>query len=67
MQFFEDLGSLVEQRWRDRNYDDDVFPEIAVEALSEANPNKHVDPWEIIRWLNKTTQLPEQPVPLDHI
>src|SRR6185503_17079969 len=60
MQFFEDLGSLVEQRWRDQNYDDDVFPDIAVEALSEGNPNRHVDPWDIIRWLNKTPQLPEQ-------
>jgi len=60
MQFFEDLGSSVEQRWRDQNYDDEVFPAIALEALSEANPNKHVDPWDIIRWLNKTPQLPEQ-------
>jgi len=60
MKFFENLGSLVEQRWRDQNYDDGVFPEIAAEALAEADPSKHVDPWDIIRWLNKTTQLPEQ-------
>lgn len=60
MQFFEDLGSLVEHRWRDQNYDDECFPEIAAEALTTADPNKHVAPWDIIRWLNKTTQLPEQ-------
>lgn len=60
MQFFQDLGALVEQRWRDQNYDDEVFPEIAVEALAEVDPSKHVDPWDIIRWLNKTAQLPEQ-------
>jgi len=60
MQFFQHLGSLVEHRWRNQNYDDEIFPEIAAEALAETNPNKHVNPWDIIQWLNKTTQLPEQ-------
>jgi hypothetical protein len=60
MQFFQDLGSLVEHRWRDQNYNEEVFPEIAAEALAEANPSKQVNPWDIIRWLNNTTQLPEQ-------
>ncbi|MFY9555699.1 MAG: hypothetical protein WAV47_13380 [Blastocatellia bacterium] len=60
MQFFQELGSLVEQRWKDRNYDEEAFPEIAAEALSETNPNKWVNPWEIIRWVNTTPQLPAQ-------
>jgi hypothetical protein len=60
MQFFRDLGSLVEQRWRDHNYDEEVFPDIAAEALAETAPVERVDPWDIIRWLNRTTQLPEQ-------
>lgn len=60
MQFFEDLGSLVEERWKDQNYDDEGFPKIAAEALAEADLSKHVNPWEIIRWLCKTTQFPEQ-------
>jgi hypothetical protein len=60
MEFFQDLGSLVERRWRDQNYDDEVFPELALGALAEADPSKHVDPWDIIRWLNKTAHLPEQ-------
>jgi hypothetical protein len=60
MQFFHELGSLVEQRWRDVNYDEGVFPEIAAEALSETMPSSRVNPWDIIRWLNTTTELPEQ-------
>ncbi len=60
MQFFQDLGSLVEDRWKQENYDDKAFPEIAAEALSETNPSKCVDPWEIIRWVNTTSQLPAQ-------
>lgn len=60
MRFFEDLGSLIEQRWRERAYDEEVFPDIAAEALAEANPSGRLDPWEIIRWLNTTKQLPEQ-------
>src|SRR3989442_10718966 len=60
MQFFQYLGSLVEERWRDHDYNDEIFPEIAVQALAEADPSKWVDPWEIIRWVNTTSQLPAQ-------
>lgn len=60
MQFFQELGALVERRWRDQNYDEAVFPEIAAEALVETNPTQHVSPWEIIRWVNRATELPEQ-------
>ena len=60
MKFFKDLGSLVEGRWRDVNYDESAFPEIAAQALAETNPNRHQDPWDIIRWLHTTPQLPRQ-------
>lgn len=60
MQFFRDLGSLVEQRWRDESYNEEVFPEIAEQALAETAPHGQVDPWDVIRWLNTTTELPEQ-------
>jgi hypothetical protein len=60
MQFFVNLGSLVEKRWSDKNYDEDCFPEIASQALLEYDPSEHVDPWEIIRWCHVTPQLPGQ-------
>ncbi|MBI4469762.1 MAG: hypothetical protein HY650_10635 [Acidobacteria bacterium] len=60
MQFFQDLGSLLERRWREQNYSETVFPTIAATALEECAPHEHVDPWDIIHWLNTTTQLPTQ-------
>src|SRR5215216_4020345 len=60
MQVFHELGSLIEQRWRDENYNEEVFPEIAGQALVETTPYREVDPWDIIRWVNTTTQLPKQ-------
>ncbi|HET8677938.1 MAG TPA: hypothetical protein VFO63_19210 [Blastocatellia bacterium] len=60
MQFFQDLGSLVEQRWRDTDYNEEAFPEIAERALVETAPYKQVDPWDVIRWLNTTPQIPFQ-------
>jgi hypothetical protein len=60
MQFFNELGSLVEQRWKDRNYDEGAFPDIAAQALAESSPNKRISPWEIIRWLYTTPDISGQ-------
>jgi hypothetical protein len=60
MQPFAELGALVEGRWRDQNYDEHSFPEIAAKALAESNLTAQVDPWEIIRWVHNTPQLPRQ-------
>jgi hypothetical protein len=60
MQFFYELGSLIEQRWRDKNYDEESFPDIAAQALAELNPSQQVDAWEIVRWVHTEKQLPSQ-------
>lgn len=60
MEFFGELGSFVEERWRGQSYNDDSFPHIAAEALATVAPSAHVDPWRIIRWLYTTTHLPAQ-------
>ena len=60
MQPFTELGRLVESRWRDQNYNEDLFPGIAAQALTEMNLSERVDPWEIIRWVHTTPDLPEQ-------
>ena len=57
---FAELGALVESRWRAQDYNESVFPGIAAQALSELNLSARVDPWEIIRWVHKTPDLPEQ-------
>ena len=60
MKFSQDLGSLVEGRWKDVNYEEEAFPEIAARALAETDPNRTQDPWEVIRWLYTTPELPKQ-------
>ena len=57
---FAELGALVECRWRAQDYNESVFPGIAAQALSELNLSARVDPWEIVRWVHKTPDLPEQ-------
>ena len=60
MQFFANLGSLLEERWKENNYDEDRFPETAFQALVETDPSEHVDPWDIIRWCHTTREWPGQ-------
>jgi hypothetical protein len=60
MQPFTELGALVEGRWRDKNYDESVFPDIAATALRQADLTARVDPWDIIRWVHTTIDPPRQ-------
>ena len=49
MEEFQKLGALVESRWRAENYSEQLFPEIAAQALVDADLPARVDPWEIDR------------------
>lgn len=60
MEDFEKLGAVVETRWKAENYNEELFPEIAAQALNEADLPARVGPWEIIRWVHTTVSLPEQ-------
>jgi len=60
MEDFQELGALVERRWKAEDYSEELFPEVAAQALSEADLPARVDPWEIIRWVHTTVALPEQ-------
>lgn len=60
MRLFEELGGLIEQRWRDQNYAESAFPEIAAQSLSESNLCDRVDPWAIIGWVHSAATLPVQ-------
>jgi hypothetical protein len=60
MKVFEDLGLLVERLWREKNYHDGVFPEIAARALEETGLTGRVSPWEIVRWVHTAHHLPRQ-------
>lgn len=60
MKIFQDLGEKIEKIWRDKNYDEDSFPQIAENALLEADLPKKVSPWEIATWALGETFLPRQ-------
>jgi hypothetical protein len=60
MQIFQEFGALIESRWRDENYSEQVFPELAAQALTESNLPAQVDAWEIIRWVQGAGSLPDQ-------
>ena len=36
MKFFNELGSLVEGRWKEKNYSEELFPSIAAKASKRA-------------------------------
>lgn len=60
MQEFQTLGELIEKRWRQQNYNEQVFPDLAAQALTESDLPSRVDPWEIIRWVQSAPALPDQ-------
>ncbi len=60
MQLFQEFGALVESRWRNENYNEQIFPELAAQALTESNLPAQVDAWEIIRWVQTAGTLPDQ-------
>lgn len=60
MEEFEQLGALIEKRWKAENYSEQLFPEIAAQSLAEIDLPARVDPWDIIRWVHTAITLPEQ-------
>lgn len=60
MEFFEQLGTAIEQSWKDVDYLESAFPDISAQKLVEADAIQNLDPWEIISSLHATATLPDQ-------
>lgn len=60
MEQFQKLGADVEYLWREKNYDETLFPAIAANSLRAANLPEKLSAWEVIEWTLKQTHLPEQ-------
>jgi hypothetical protein len=60
MDFFQTLGEKVEQLWRDKNFDETIFPVIAAEALESAGLPDKISVWDVIEWTLKQNVLPDQ-------
>src|SRR6267143_517059 len=61
MEFFQKLGSLVTRLWKERNYNEEDFPEVASRGLSELPPDQHVTFWDVAKWGLTCDRLPGQP------
>lgn len=66
MKLFAELGALIESRWRDQNYQEDLFPATASAVLADFGLPQRTDAWQIIRWVHTTPTLPEQLDPEAH-
>jgi hypothetical protein len=60
MQYFQELGRMVEDRWYAANRDDRAFPDVAASALRDLPAHQHVSPSQILEWLYTTPVLPPQ-------
>src|ERR1044072_3448062 len=60
MELFKTLGAEIEKLWREENYDETRFPEIAAEALRQARLPEKVSAWEVVDWTLNETNLPAQ-------
>jgi hypothetical protein len=60
MQVFEELGKKVETLWRDKNYNEDLFPSVAAQALRDFDLPSKVTAWETVTWALGEINLPEQ-------
>lgn len=60
MEIFQTLGKQVEDLWRAKNYDEDLFPSIAAKALEEFDMPSKVSAWDTIKWTLGEVTLPDQ-------
>lgn len=53
MEYFEDLGRRVEERWRSAGFDDRAISSIAEEELLRTPAHLHVAPDDVLEWCNR--------------
>ena len=63
MELFQKLGAEIEDAWREQNYNEEIFPKLAADALAKADLPSQVSAWEVIDWTLKQSELPPQKDP----
>ena len=56
----DELGAMVESRWRAANYDEHRFAELCTNALREFSMPDRISPWEMTDWALRQVRLPTQ-------
>ena len=57
------LGHEIEEVWRNENYNEEIFPAIAADALRRAELPTKLTAWEVIEWALAQNELPPQKDP----
>jgi hypothetical protein len=60
MELFERLGAEIESLWLEKNYNEELLPAIAKEALARADLPSKLSAWDVLEWSLKQTELPRQ-------
>ena len=60
--YFQSLGERIERAWVEHNYDEEVFPRLALDALEKDPPSERVAVSDIADWIFSPLQPFRQPV-----
>ena len=63
MELFRNLGANIEETWRAENYNENLFPGLAAEALKAADIPSQLSAWDVIEWTLSQNELPPQKDP----
>jgi hypothetical protein len=66
--YFHNLGERIERIWRERSYDEEIFPQLALDAMEQAPMAAgHVEVADIVNWVfgsDHSFRQPQQSQPL---
>jgi hypothetical protein len=60
MELFQKLGAEIEALWLEKNYNEELFPAIAKDALGRADLPSKLSAWDVVEWSLKEYELPRQ-------
>ena len=60
MELFQQLGAEIESLWLDKNYNEELLPAIAKDALLRADLPSKLSAWDVVEWSLWQTELPRQ-------
>ena len=60
MELFQELGAEIERLWLAQNYNEELLPAIAKDALKRADLPSKLSAWDVVEWSLKQKELPRQ-------
>ena len=60
MDLFQQLGAEIERLWLETNYNEELLPAIAKDALKRADLPSKLSAWDVVEWSLQQSELPRQ-------